>query len=82
MRPPRRKDRQFDSIAINIVHCKEINPINDEDKIEWYLLTSYPVSDVESALEIVKWYLCRWQIELFFKTLKRGCAVEELQFET
>jgi hypothetical protein len=30
----------------------------------------------------VNWYLCRWQIEIFFKILKSGCTVEKLQFET
>lgn len=30
----------------------------------------------------MSWYLCRWQIELFFKILKSGCKVEELQLET
>ena len=31
---------------------------------------------------MIKWYLCRWQIELFFKILKSGCAIEKLQFDT
>src|SRR5690349_21496723 len=25
---------------------------------------------------------CQWNIEIFFKILKSGCAVEELQFDT
>ena len=29
----------------------------------------------------MQWYLCRWEIEIFFKTLKSGCTVEELQLE-
>lgn len=69
-------------IPINVVHCREINAPSDEETIEWFLLTSYPVDRAETAIEVVKWYLCRWQIELFFKILKTGCAVEELQFDT
>lgn len=33
------------------------------------------------AQQIINWYLCRWQIEIFFKILKSGCQVEKLQFE-
>lgn len=82
LKPARRKGKKLNPIAIHVIHCEEINPPNEEDKIEWFLLTSYPVDDATTALEIIKWYLCRWQIELFFKILKSGCAVEELQFET
>lgn len=81
LKPPIRK-KKLNSIAINVVHCREINPPSEEERIEWFLLTSFPVNSAETALEIVKWYLCRWQIEVFFKILKSGCTVEELQFET
>jgi len=30
----------------------------------------------------IHWYTCRWQIELFFKILKSGCKIEQLQLET
>jgi hypothetical protein len=82
LQPPPRKGKKLSSIAINVVHCKEINAPSNEENIEWFLLTSYPVKNVEAALDIVKWYLCRWQIETFFKILKSGCLVEELQFDS
>ena len=82
LRPPRRKGRKLSSIAVHAVHCKEIDAPTGEEKIEWLLLTSYPVKTAEEAMEVVQWYLCRWQIEIFFKVLKSGCVVEELQFNT
>lgn len=82
LKPPKRKGKKLNPIAINVIHCEEINPPSEDDKIEWFLLTSYPIHDATTALEAIKWYLCRWQIELFFKILKSGCAIEELQFET
>lgn len=82
LRPTQRKGKKLKSIAINIVYCKEIEPPKNEPPIEWYLLTSYPLKDAEEAMEIVNWYLCRWVIETFFKVLKSGCKIEELQFET
>ncbi|MCX6011872.1 MAG: IS4 family transposase [Chloroflexi bacterium] len=80
--PPRRKDGELSAISINVIHCIEIDPPNEEDKIEWFLLTSLPVNNAEAAIDIVSWYLCRWQIEIFFKLLKSGCTVEKLQFES
>jgi hypothetical protein len=69
-------------VAVNVVHCEEINPPVGEEKIEWLLLTSFPISTTEAAMQVVQWYLCRWQIETFFKILKSGCKIEELQFDT
>ena len=34
---------------------------------------------LEAALQIIQWYLCRWQIEIYFKVLKSGCNIEKLQ---
>lgn len=82
LNPTERKGKKLTPVAINVVHCKEINPPSEEDCIEWFLLTSVPIPDAEAAMDIVKWYLCRFQIEVFFKILKSGCTVEELQFES
>lgn len=80
--PERRNGKKLTPIAIHVVHCKEINAPSEEDKLEWFLLTSLPINDAETALELVRWYLVRWQIELFFKILKSGCKIEELQFDS
>ncbi len=82
LKPPKRKGGKLEPVTINVVHCKEIKPPQGEEPIEWYLLTSFPIQDAQAAMEIVNWYLCRWIIEMFFKVLKSGCKVEELQFET
>lgn len=82
IKPPRGKGKKSESISINVVHCVEIGAPSEDEKIEWYLLTSYPVNNAETAMQVVEWYLCRWQIEIFFKILKSGCAIEKLQFET
>ncbi|RUR16336.1 IS4 family transposase [Legionella septentrionalis] len=37
------------------------------------------VHDAESAHSIWKWYLCRWQIKVYFRILKSGCRIEKLQ---
>ena len=36
----------------------------------------------EQAIEKLSWYLCRWQIEVYFKVLKSGCRIEGLAHQT
>ena len=81
LKPPVRKGKKLMNIKVNAIYCKEINSPSEEDKIEWFLLTSLPVDDLKTAINIVKWYLCRWEIEIFFKILKSDCTIEKLQFE-
>lgn len=44
--------------------------VNNEQPIEWLLLTSIPVLNAEQALQIVQYYRWRWVIEQVFRTLK------------
>ena len=80
--PPKRRNEISTTVDVYIVHCKEIQPPENEQPVEWYLITSYPLQSIEDAKNAIHWYLCRWQIEVFFKVLKTGCKVEELQFDT
>jgi Transposase Tn5 dimerisation domain/Transposase DNA-binding len=63
-------------IRINAVYLKEIDPPEGETGVNWCLLTSLPVSTFKDIKLIVEYYLCRWEIEIFFKTYKSGCKVE------
>ena len=82
LNPPPRQNKKCSPVTINIVHCIESNPPSEEEKIEWYLLTSMPITDRNLVFKTIRYYLCRWQIEIFFKILKSGCNVEKLQFTT
>jgi hypothetical protein len=82
IKPSERRGKKLNPVTINVVHCREIDPPSEEERIEWFLLTSFRIDNAEAALMVISWYLCRWQIEVFFKTLKSGCTVEELQFVT
>jgi hypothetical protein len=78
--PPREKAKAgFTSVKVTVIIATETNVPPGEKAIEWVLLTSIPVSDLESALQVIQWYLCRWQIEIYFKILKSGCNIEKLQ---
>jgi hypothetical protein len=63
--------------TINAIYLKEIDCPEGEKPIIWCLLTSLSINSIEEIIKIVSYYLCRWEIEIFFKTYKSGCKVEE-----
>nr|VFJ71638.1 MAG: Transposase DDE domain-containing protein [Candidatus Kentron sp. FM]VFJ72101.1 MAG: Transposase DDE domain-containing protein [Candidatus Kentron sp. FM]VFK18595.1 MAG: Transposase DDE domain-containing protein [Candidatus Kentron sp. FM] len=68
-------------VTITAVFANEENPPKGEEPVSWLLLTNLEVKTLAQAKEKLEWYLARWQIEIFFKILKSGCRVEELQLE-
>lgn len=62
-----------------LVH--EIDPPAGQEPIEWLLLTTDAIGTEAEAWQHVDWYVARWVIEEYFKTLKSGCRIEERQFE-
>jgi hypothetical protein len=81
LKAPSRPDRTLPDVEVTAILATEINPPVGEDAVEWLLLTNLQVETAEQAIEKLQWYLCRWQIEIYFKILKSGCRVEELQLE-
>jgi hypothetical protein len=66
-------------LSLWVVHIFEPRPPAGEEAIEWTLLTSEPVTNLEQATAVVDHYRARWVIEEFFKALKTGCSVEKRQ---
>jgi hypothetical protein len=50
-----------------------------EEPIEWLLLTTLVAETFEHATEKLNWYGKRWGIEVYHRTLKSGCKIEERQ---
>lgn len=85
LQPPERrgiKGFKLPPATINVVFAQEINPPENEEPINWLLLTCLPVDTFEQVSLILQWYAARWEIEIFFRVLKQGCKIEKLQFET
>jgi hypothetical protein len=82
LQAPARPDRTLADVTVTALLATELHPPADEDPLEWLLLTNLPVQTPEQAREKLLWYLCRWQVEVYFKVLKSGCRIEELQLET
>ncbi|MDC0935624.1 IS4 family transposase [Pirellulales bacterium] len=81
LRPPPRPDRKLPPVAVNVVLVEEPSPPAGQTPIQWILITTLPVDSAEQALQIVDYYTIRWQIEVYFRTLKSGCRVESRYFE-
>ncbi len=81
LKAPHRPEGKLPDVEVTAILAKEKRTPKGEDPIVWLLLTNRPVETFEQAIEILQWYLCRWQIEIFFKILKSGCKIEELQLE-
>ena len=64
------------------VEARQEHPPKGCAAIHWRLLTTWPVTTAQEAIEKTQWYGQRWQIEVLHKTLKSGCQVERRQLET
>jgi hypothetical protein len=84
LRPPWRPNGlKLPAVALDAVLVREEDPPPDIDEpIEWLLLTNTPVASFEEAQQVIAWYCCRWQIEVFHKVLKSGCRVEACRLQT
>lgn len=79
--PDRRPDLPK-ALTLHAVRVWEATPPSDEPDVEWLLLTSESIDDVEGLLRVVDWYRARWTIEEYFKALKTGCSIEKRQLES
>ena len=68
-------------VKVNVVLVREANPPAGESPVEWILLTTLPIDTPEQVRTIVGYYRVRWNIEIFFRTLKTGCRIEHRRFE-
>jgi hypothetical protein len=81
LHPPtgRRGKLRCGPVEVNALIATELFPPKGEKPIEWFFITSLPIDSANSAKLILQYYLCRWQIEIFFRIYKSGCQVEKLQ---
>jgi hypothetical protein len=79
LKPPFRDGSKLDPLTLWAVLAQEVGPPQDVEPLSWMLLTTLPVGNLQEAVEKIDWYTKRWGIEIFHKTLKSGCKVEERQ---
>jgi len=66
-------------LALWAVLLREAAPPPGVDGVDWLLLTNVATTTLAEAQERVRWYGARWGIEVFHRTLKTGCQIEERQ---
>ena len=78
-RPSNRPKTDPRMLELNVVRVWEPDPPPGEPPVEWVLYTSEPIASERDVLRTVDRYRARWTIEVFFKALKTGCAMEGRQ---
>jgi len=82
LRPPHGK-RELGELTLWAVLAQEVKaPRGIKKPLRWMLLTTCPVDSFESACEKLRWYTLRWGIEVYHRTLKSGCKIEQRQLGT
>jgi hypothetical protein len=71
------KSKSVACTTINAIYLKEIDPPEKEKPVIWCLLTTLSIKSLDEIITVINYYLSRWEIEIFFKTYKSGCKVEE-----
>jgi len=75
LRPPARLGKEI-QLPVYAVYAHEVDCPEGEEPVSWMLLTSEPVTTVEQAKTMLRWYSYRWRIEEYHKLLKSGCQAE------
>lgn len=79
--PPTKK-KKLPPLPMTVVWSREIEPPPGIKPLQWMLLSNRPVQSLEQAIERLRWYTGRWNIEVFHRILKSGCQIEERQLGT
>lgn len=76
--PPTGKNDQT-PLSIWAILAKEKESPEGIEPLRWMLLTTAPTDSFAEACKHLSWYTQRWTIEVFHKTLKSGCRIENRQ---
>ena len=81
VKPPHARGR-LPQVTYNVVLVEEVDGPHDDTDVNWLLMTTLPIDTDEQLLTVIDYYLARWLIEVYFRVLKTGCTVEQMQLET
>jgi hypothetical protein len=81
LRAPRSKP-QLGELTLGAVLAQEAEAPAGIKPLRWMLLTTAAMDSFESACEKLRWYTLRWGIEVYHRTLKSGCQIEQRQLGT
>lgn len=72
-----------EAVPLYGIVIEQVSPLLkwQEKPIKWRLLTTFPVIDIEQALQIIRFYSLRWRIEEFHYVMKQGPKIEQKQLK-
>jgi len=80
LRPPARL--QVSPLSVWAVYAREVDgPVEVKEAIDWMLLTTVETESFAAACERLRWYSRRWGIEVYHRTIKSGCRIEDRRLE-
>lgn len=78
LKPPKGKS-QYGPLQLSAVLAQETDAPDGIPPLCWMLLGTCRIATFDDATEKLAWYTKRWGIEIYHKTLKSGCKIEERQ---
>jgi hypothetical protein len=82
LKPPKRLKGSGPIRAWAVYVREQAEHAVDDNPIEWMLLTTVEVTSFQHAQQRVQWYARRWGIEVYHRTLKSGCRIQDRQLGT
>jgi hypothetical protein len=80
LRPPARS--RFPALRLWAVYAREVgHGAEVTEPIDWMLLTTVQTESFEEACQRLSWYGRRWGIEVYHRTLKSGCRIEDRRLD-
>lgn len=85
LQPPRNDPHGTQPLSVHGVRAWEVDPpagakdAPGGDPLQWTLITSEAVTNLQEALLIVEHYRQRWRIEEWHRAMKTGCRLEASQ---
>jgi hypothetical protein len=76
-------DNDRDKVVVEVTALHVVERSTRRDRIEWVLLTTYPVNSLADAKLVVRGYTRRWRIEEFHRAWKSGaCDIQSSQLRS
>jgi len=80
LRPP--KGSPLPPVSIWAVYAREVGySTKVKEPIDWMLLTTVKTESFKEACERLSWYSRRWGIEVYHRTVKSGCRIQDRRLD-
>ena len=80
LRPP--KKSPLPPLSVWAVYAREVGySTKVKEPIDWMLLTTVKTESFEDACERLTWYSRRWGIEVYHRTVKSGCRIQDRRLD-